>query len=174
MTVRSAATRNSGGVSEPTATVWPNDVARDYGSINRRNNFGIAEVDLGGVKGCFELSYRCLVALDLRLRLLIRLARVVKRFPGNGPTLRPDLGALEGFLRRGEIFFVPFDSGPACQQISLVLIDYELIGIDCRRRRSAGCSCARSHGGARSASLPEARTDCQSVRVSGLRDLFRL
>ena len=38
------------------------------------------------------------------------------------------MGALEGFLRLGEIFFVPFESGPACQQISLVLIDYELIG----------------------------------------------
>ena len=51
------------------------------------------------MKRRLELSYCCLIKLHLHLCLLIGLARLIDRFPGDGPTLRPDLGALEGRLR---------------------------------------------------------------------------
>ena len=58
-------------------------VAQDHCSVDRRNDIGRAEVDLGGMKRRLELGDPRLVELRLRLRLCISLARLVERFPAN-------------------------------------------------------------------------------------------
>ncbi len=128
MTVRSAATRKSGAVSEPDRDCLAyGDVARDHCSINRRDDIGIAEIDLGGMKRRFKLCDRRLVELHLLLRLLIGSARIVERFPRNGPALRAGLMALEGHFRVGEIRFVLFEPILGCCQIGVALIHNGLI-----------------------------------------------
>ena len=103
------------------------DVARDYRSINRRNDLGTGEIDLCGMERRSTSSDRRLVLRCARLSLFIGGVRIAERDPGDGSAVCQDFAALQGRFGTIEMDFVLFESGLREGEVGLLTINDGLI-----------------------------------------------